>query len=188
MLTTSINLLERVRHLEDHAAWERFVGLYSPLLLRWACRTGLPTTEAIDFVQDVLIILLQELPSFQYEPNRGTFRGWLKTLTYRNLTLRRGEWNPAANSVGRPTHVAASEDAAAFMEEQEYQDFLVRRALEIMKSDFAESTWRACWMHTVGGQTAADVGRQLGMSEGAVYVAKGRVLRRLREEMRGLIE
>ena len=83
MLTTSVNLLERVRHREDQAAWERFVALYSPLLLRWAQRVGLPRHDSFDLVQDVLVTLLHELPAFDYRPHCGTFRSWLRTLTVR---------------------------------------------------------------------------------------------------------
>ena len=70
----------------------------------------------------------------------------------------------------------------------EYQQHLVRKALEIMQAGFEPRTWQACWEHTVNDKTAAAVGQELSMSEGAVYVAKSRVLRRLRQELAGLLE
>lgn len=186
MLTTSVNLLERVRHREDQAAWERFVALYSPLLLRWAQRAGLPRHDAFDLVQDVLVTLLHELPSFNYRPDRGAFRSWLRTLTVRQAAARRVRPPAAAMTADALSETVASNDEP--WEEAEYREFLVRRALEVMKQDFEDSTWRACWEHAVSGRTAAEVGRLLGLSEGAVYVAKCRVLRRLREELQGLLE
>lgn len=66
--------------------------------------------------------------------------------------------------------------------------YLIRRALELMRTDFADATWQACWELTVGGRKAAEVGQMLGMTEASVYAAKCRVIRRLREEMQGLIE
>src|SRR3954465_4015956 len=81
MLSTSITLLQRIRQRDDQAAWERFVALYTPLLYRWAQRAGLSDHDATDLVQDVLILLMTELPSFEYDAARRNFRGWLKTVT-----------------------------------------------------------------------------------------------------------
>jgi RNA polymerase sigma-70 factor (ECF subfamily) len=71
--------------------------------------------------------------------------------------------------------------------EVEYRQHLVRKALEVMRAEFESKTWQACWEHVVSEKTAAEVGRELGMSEAAVYVAKSRVLRRLRQELDGLL-
>lgn len=186
MLTTSINLLERVRRREDQSAWERFVSLYSPVLFRWAQCSGLSNDEAADLVQDLFLILLRELPEFEYDARRGSFRGWLKTVTTRlcrdRLQLRRPHV-PSAVDVADP----ADTPSEVFWE-REYQQFLIRRAFDLMRTEFEPSTWQACWEHTVSGRTAADVGRELGMSEAAVYVAKSRVLRRLREELAGMLD
>jgi RNA polymerase sigma-70 factor, ECF subfamily len=80
---------------------------------------------------------------------------------------------------------AASPD---LFEEAEYQSFLVNRALELMRSEFREDTWRACWLLVVDERKASEVARELGLSLNSVYLAKSRVLSRLREELAGLIE
>ncbi|MCC7420852.1 MAG: sigma-70 family RNA polymerase sigma factor [Planctomycetaceae bacterium] len=187
MLTTSIHLLERMTQPDDQPAWERFVSLYSPLIFRWGITAGLCSDEAFDLVQDVFVVLVQELPSFRYDPERGKFRSWLKALATRQLSTFRSRRTREAGLIGAQHDLADSTADAALWEEDEYREYLVRRALAIMQSDFEELTWRACWLHTVSGRTAAEVGRELGMTEGAVYVAKGRVLRRLREELNGLL-
>lgn len=187
MLTTSIHLLERLRHREDQAAWERFVSLYSPLLFRWGRQSGMPIRDASDLVQDVLVALLHELPNFHYEPRQGRFRGWLKTIAVRRMSDYRKRWNPAAPSAQRPLEAMAVASEEPHWPSDDRQ-FLVRRALELMRSDFAPATWQACWELTVGDRPAAEVGRMLDMTEGAVYAAKCRVLRRLRQELEGLIE
>lgn len=185
MLTTSIHLLERVRDHDDQAAWDHFVALYSPLLTRWTRQWGLSPHDSLDVVQDVLVALLRQLPGFQYDPARGHFRGWLKTLTWR-LTQSRRNGRMSAGENGPPIDPPVPVDES--IEESEHRAYLVRRALELMKGDFEETTWRACWENTVNGLSAAEVGRMLGLTEGAVYVAKCRVLRRLRQEMQGLLE
>lgn len=185
MLTTSINLLERVRRPEDEAAWSRFVSLYIPMLTRWTRESGLEAQDGLDVVQDVLVTLVNQLPQFHYDPARGSFRGWIKTLTFRQIAAHRGQ-RVIAGGVGTAIDPPAPPESSA--EEGEYRAFLVRRALELMKGDFEETTWRACWEHIVTGHSAIEVGRQLGLSEGAVHVAKCRVLRRLRDELQGLLD
>jgi len=187
--STSVTLLQRVRQRDDQAAWERFVALYAPLLFRWALRAGLAEQDAADLVQDVLVLLMQELPEFEYDAGRN-FRGWLKTVTINKCRERQRRRVPAAG-VGGDSDPLAELPGASDLEEfwnAEYRQHLVRKALEIMRTEFEPNTWQACWEHTVNDKTAAEVGRQLGLSEAAVYVAKSRVLRRLRQELSGLLD
>ncbi len=65
----------------------------------------------------------------------------------------------------------------------EYQRRLASIAMERIKSEFQDNTWRAFWLTAVEGIAAADVARQVGISPGAIYVAKSRVLARLKEEV-----
>lgn len=190
MLTTSVTLLERVRQRDDQAAWERFVALYTPLLYRWAQRAGLADQDAADLAQDVLILLMKELPSFEYDTARGNFRGWLKTITINKCREMQRRRVPAAGAGGDrdPLQAIAGADGLEEFWDAEYRQHLVRKALEVMRAEFEPRTWKACWEHTVNEKTAAEVGQELGMSEAAVYVAKGRVLRRLRLELAGLLD
>ena len=188
MLSTSVTLLNRVRRVDDHAAWERFVALYAPLLFRWARRAGLADDDAADLVQDVLLTLLRELPKFQYDAGRS-FRGWLKTVTINKHRERQRKRTPAVLDPQAEALAKMADDGElAEFWEAEYRQNLVRKALVIMQAEFEPTTWRACWEHTVSGKTAAEVARELGLSEGAVYVAKSRVLRRLRQELAGLLD
>lgn len=184
MHTTSLTLLQRVASPEDREAWDRFVSLYSPLLLRWGQRSGLSLDEAADLAQEVFLILMKELPGFRYDPARGGFRNWLKTVTInkcrerqRRKTLATGAGGSGAilNDVTSHGDLEASWD-------REYDQHLVRRALEIMEAQFERKTWQACWELTVNDRKAVDVAAELSMTEAAVYVAKSRVLRRLRQE------
>ncbi len=183
--TTSITLLERVRTRSDERAWDRFVSLYTPFLLACAQRAGLNENDAADLVQDVLVHLLDQLPKFQYDAGRHNFRGWLKTVTINKCRERWRKRNP--ESLADPdAALVAVEDEQLW--DQEYRDHLVRRALGIMQNEFETKTWRACWEFTVSGRKAADVASELGMTEAAVFMAKSRVLSRLRQELSGLLE
>jgi RNA polymerase sigma-70 factor (ECF subfamily) len=186
MNTTPVSLLERLRHSPDEAAWTRFVHLYSPLLFRWARQAGLDDGDAGDLVQDVFVILLKELPRFEHDPAHS-FRAWLKTVV---LNRWRNQFKRQARAPDRPgdgflADVPAPDDS--LFEEQEYRRQLLRRALELLRDEFQPATWKAFHEHGMNGRPAAEVAAELGMTVGAVYAAKCRVLGRLREHLRGLL-
>jgi RNA polymerase sigma-70 factor (ECF subfamily) len=187
MTRTPASLLEQLRSPDQPEAWARFVSLYAPLIYSWGRRVGLQEGDAEDLVQEVLLTLVQALPTFQYD-RRQSFRRWLRTITlnkWRDRQKRRAEQlvPPGAG----PLDAVPDPDQEAFWE-QEYRQYLVRRALAVMQADFQPTTWKACWEHVVSGRAAADVGAELGLSVGAVYAAKFRVLDRLRQELEGLLE
>ncbi len=188
MNTTPASLLERLRRPGEPEAWERFVRLYTPLLYHWARRLGSPRDAAADFVQEVLTLLVQKLPHFAYDKDRR-FRAWLWTVTLNQWRTSRRRHTP--NHVqGREDALAglAVPDGAEAVSEAEYRQYLVGRALKLMQAEFQPSTWQAFWQCVVCEKTGAEVAGALGLTENAVYLAKGRVLRRLREQLDGLLE
>ena len=188
MDSTSVSLLRRLRQPDQDAAWQRFVDLYAPLIFHWGKNQGLNVTDSTDLVQDVMAILFTKLPGFQYDPSKR-FRGWLRTVTVnaaRNLH-RRESTRPATNVVESIEQVSVT-DAVELFDEAEYRRFLVKRAMKLMQAGFKEQTWKACWKHLAEGRKAVDVARELGMTANAVHIAKCRVIRRLREELDGLVE
>ncbi len=188
MHTTSPTLLDRLRRPDDGAAWARFVGLYTPLLYYWLRRAGLQQEDASDVVQDVFLQLLQKLPEFAYD-RRRSFRSWLRTVTLNKMRDRRKRRAPTP--LGSDDHLLdgqAVPDGAELFAEDEYRKHLTARALELAQAEFAPATWKACWEHVVEGRPAAEVAAELGMTPGAVYAARFRVLGRLRRELDGLLE
>lgn len=186
MDTTPVTLLERLRMPGDEDAWRQLVALVTPLVLAWAHRVGLRRDDAADLAQDVLAVLVQKLPAFDYDPAQS-FRAWLKTIAMNKWRerLRR----PAAQSLDAASQLdrLAAPDAEAAWE-NEYRFQLVLRAFENIKYDFQPRTWRACWELVVRGRDVNQVAAELALTPGAVYVAKCRVLRRLRKEMEGMLE
>lgn len=184
---TSASLLEELRQAPDQQTWGRFVKLYTPLLFFWARKLGLHEADAADLVQDVFTILVRKMPEFYYDQQKS-FRKWLRTILmnkWRN-SLRR-----AANArQGGPEGLSAVADPQDPDEviEAEYRQHLLNNALELMRSEFPIKTWKACWEHVVMGRPAAEVAAELGIVPGAVYVAKSRVLSRVRQELAGLLD
>lgn len=188
MDTTPISLLERVRKPGDHEAWQRLVELTTPLLFAWAYRAGLRDHDAADLVQDVLAVLVEKLPNFVYDHERS-FRGWLRVVTTNKFLERRRKLAPRAVS---PDDALLGElPDPTILEpfwEEEYRRQLVARAMELMQTHFQPATWKACWEHVVSGRSAIEVAAELGTTTAAVYVAKGRVLRKLRAELAGMMD
>jgi RNA polymerase sigma-70 factor (ECF subfamily) len=185
---TPVSLLERLRRPNDQAAWERFVQLYTPLLCHWAHRLGLQGPEAADLVQDVFTLLVQKLPEFRYDPARRIrARLWTVTLNRSRQRQRRPTVPVQPGAPEALAQVAAADETEAVVEE-EYRQYVTRRALELMQAEFQPTTWKAFWECVVNERQAADVAGELGISENAVHLAKGRVLRRLRQELAGLLD
>lgn len=187
MNTTSLSLLQRLRQPNEQEAWRRFVQLYTPLLYYWARRVGLPSDDAGDLVQEVLVVMVQKLPDFSYDP-RQSFRGWLRTITLNKWRERCRSYAAAPGiSAANLSDIALADNGDSF-EETEYRQWLVRRAMQIMQSDFEPTTWKACWEFVVSDRPAVEVAAELNVSVEVVYGAKSRVLSRLRQELDGLWE
>ena len=188
MNTTPVSLLERLRQPAERAAWTRFLQLYTPLLFYWARRMGMAEPDAADLVQDVFTLLVQKLPEFTYDRHKS-FRAWLKTVAvnrWRDMRRRRQTALPGGGAA--PVEELAVPSSATQLFEAEYQQYLLGRAVELMQTDFQPSTWKACWAVVVEGKPAAQAAAELGLTVEAVYAARSRVLRRLRQELSGLLE
>jgi RNA polymerase sigma-70 factor (ECF subfamily) len=188
MNTTPESLLEQLRRPDDQAAWQQFVRLYTPLLHFWARnRLGLSDPDARDLMQDVFTVLIRKLPEFRYDPHKR-FRAWLWTILV-NKERERRRRNGFAEALGHeePPELAVP-DPAGEVAEREYRGLVVRRAMELIQAEFQPTTWQAFWECVTTDQSAGEVAAKLGLSLGAVYKAKSRVLRRLRRHLEGLLD
>ncbi|MFO0823194.1 MAG: sigma-70 family RNA polymerase sigma factor [Gemmataceae bacterium] len=192
---TRVTLLTRIRDGQDVVAWREFVQLYGPVVYRFARNRGLQDADAADLMQDVLRSVARNAHRMEYDPKKGTFRGWLYTVTrnkiYNFLSSQRNRPRGSGDTDAQERLEAAparEEDGPDVEWEKEYQRRLTARAMERVRDEFQPATWDAFWQTAVEGIAAADVGAGLKMSPGAVYVAKSRVLARLRDEVRKLME
>jgi RNA polymerase sigma factor (sigma-70 family) len=185
---TRPSLLVRMRNAEDQRAWSEFVEIYTPLIYGFCRKRGLQEADSADVAQEVMRAVARSISSFDYLPQRGGFRAWLFTITrnkFNNfLEKRRREesrdpWSIADDE--GPEAVLCPDQGAAW--DQEYQQRLFDWACEQLRGEFTENTWQAFWRMAVEGQSGEAVARALGLSVGAVYVAKSRVRAQLRERI-----
>lgn len=183
--TTRPSLLLRARDLRDGAAWREFVELYAPLLHGYFTRSGVTHHDAADLTQEVLLASARALPRFAYDPARGQFRGWLRTVA-RNQMFKfftRSEKHRLADgssAAWREAEEQADDSADAERWEREYRARAFAVAAAQVRAEVAPATWEAFWRTALLGESAETVGELTGLSAGAVYVARCRVTARLR--------
>ena len=184
---TRASLLLRIRDVRDSQAWMDFVDLYMPLLHRYGLRHGLQDSDAADVAQETIRQVCRAIGHFDYDPAKGSFRGWLLTIARNELRrLLKRERRVAtvlSQSPIEDTLADVPDVAADHLWEQEYQLHLFHWAAKRVEVDFRPATWHAFWQTVVDGREVAEVATLLGMSVGAVYIARSRVLARIRQEI-----
>src|SRR5262245_13492772 len=186
---TRVTLLARLKDGRDADAWREFARLYGPVVYAFARNRGLQDADAADLMQEVLRSVARNAGRMEYDPARGTFRGWLYTVTRNKVYNFLSAQKNKAKGVGDSAAVERLDAIADHREDPdaawdlEYQRRLSAKAMERVKGEFQANTWKAFWQTAVEGKGAGVVGKVLRMTPGAVYVAKSRVLARLRDEV-----
>lgn len=188
---TRATLLLRIRDLNDADAWKEFLDLYGPRIFGWCRRYRLQEADATDVTQDVLTRLVKAMRTFDYDPRRGSFRGWLKTVTNNTLRDLAATWSRPDRGSGDSKvaqslqSIQAPDAMAALASEIEAAAELqrIREAEQRIRDRVKPHTWQAYWSTAVEGRAAADVAQELGIKTADVYVAKSRVIRMLKDEI-----
>jgi RNA polymerase sigma-70 factor (ECF subfamily) len=187
-LATSPSLLDGLR-TQDPEAWRRLVTLYGPLVVAWCRQHGLQAADVEDVVQEVFQVVLRRVGDFRKERAADTFRGWLWTITRHKLGdhWRRKAAHPQAAGGSEVRQqleqIPETESPASCEASSELTAGLYQRALDMVRSQFEETTWRAFLMVVCDNRRPADVAEDLRLSLNAVYLAKSRVLCALRETL-----
>jgi RNA polymerase sigma-70 factor (ECF subfamily) len=194
MADTSRSLLELLcRPGARPADWDRLVAVCSRLLRGWLLRYPLQGADADDLVQEVLAVVVRKLPRFRHSGRGGAFRGWLRAilaLQVRYFYRRRQnlpEPTDPQDENGPLLRPDQAEGELARRWDAEHDRQLMGRLLERIRPEFTPTTWEAFERSALHGRPAAAVGAELGLTANAVCIARSRVLRRLREQARGLL-
>jgi RNA polymerase sigma-70 factor (ECF subfamily) len=176
----------RLPDARDVAAWDEVVSVYGPLVYRLARRQGLQPADADDLVQEVLAAVARSIEQWLAKPDRGRFRAWLFRIA-RNASinfLTRPKHRPLATGGSGAMKALASQaasDSSANDFDAEYRREVLRWASRQVRESVAEKTWQAFWRTTMQDCPVADAARELNMTVGGIYIARCRVMARLRE-------
>lgn len=185
-LLTRETLILRLRDAADDASWAEFAEIYTPLLFGYCRKRSIPTTDAEDIIQGVMASVAKAMGGFDYNRQKGTFKGWLFTI------LRNAIANHFRKASRRPVTTAETQvfinleadpgEGERLDWERDYQKHLLAWAMEKVKEEFSERIWGIFEASAIHGRDHAELATELGISKNAIAVARHRVTKRLREK------
>lgn len=196
-LPTRRSLLGRLKQWDDRRSWEEFVRMYERLIYSVAVKAGLRDHEARDVVQDTLISVAKELPEFQYDPAKGSFKGWLRMITRRRIVdfwrkrsrqVQTSEPLPSDDTQTTPLDRIADPNSVEMDEiwEDEWRRYLMNAALERVRKEVSPRAYQVFDLCFLQEMPTAEAAEALGMSAGNIYITKHRVAQVLKKEIRKL--
>ena len=181
--TTHATLLARLAEGVDPNVWREFLDRYGELIRAFARRQGLQPADCDDVQQDVLVSLTRAMPGFSYDPAKGKFRSYLKTVTlhaiFKKRLQKRGQVN--LEHIEQATRAACTDDEVEEGWEAEWRQYHMRLAMRTIEAEFNAGDRQAFERYAIAGEEASAVAEELGLSVDQVYQAKSRILRRLTE-------
>lgn len=187
---TRPSLLVRIRDAVDRQAWDQFAEVYVPLIYGFTRKQGLQDADASDVTQEVLRAVSQAIRKLDYDPRQGTFRGWLFTVVRNELRdFHNRQRRPGRGSGDTQMHnllAQQPEGEQASCWDAEWEQQLFQAAARQVRTEVEATTWQAFWRTAVEGHSGKDVAAELQISVAAVYLAKGRVMARLKERVKML--
>jgi len=192
---TSISLLDLLQQKEeDHDAWKRMLSIYQPLIEKWLKRFGAPSDDLNDLSQNILTVVVRKLPDFQHAGREGAFRSWVRNIT-RNCLLefwRAKKIQPIATgktSFQESLNQLESDNSELSQQwNREYDQQVLASLLHQIEVEFRPATWQAFKRVSVDGAKPADVAQELGVTVNSVFIAKSRVMSRLKAVGKHMID
>lgn len=183
---TRPSLIVRLLNARDEAAWAEFLGIYEPLILRLLRKHGLQDSDCRDVCQQVLAAVARDIDQWQPDGAAASFRRWLFQVARNRVIKFLSRQRPGTvGQGGTDAHdrMAVQPDlnqslSAEF--EHEYRQQMLLCAAAQIRVEFRDTTWQAFWMTCIDGRPVADVAEELGTTVGNVYVARSRIMARLK--------
>lgn len=189
---TRISLIVRLRQPGNQEAWQEFASLYEPLIYRLAARKGMQPADAQDLLQDVLLAVSKGIDRFEIGEDKGRFRGWLFRIS-RNLIVNAMEKRQRIVIGSGDSDICRRLAEQPDLSPQEQSDYVLEFRRELfhwaarkIRPEFQASTWNLFWRTSVDGEAIAEVANELGLSIGAAYAARCRILARLKKTIEEL--
>ena len=186
MNSTSVSLLQRAKEDPNGSSWHEFFDLYASLIDGWLRRRGLQSQDVEDVRQEVMGVVIRELPRFDHNGRTGAFRRWLRMTTANRLrqfwrTKQHGTGQTEVNLADMADQLEDANSELSHCWKQEHDRFILDKLLAQIRGEFKPKTVAAFQKLAVHGQDAAEVAKDLEMTVNAVRIAQSRVMRSLRQ-------
>ena len=190
---TRFSLLARLKDSDDGQAWSEFLEIYTPVVYGFSRKCGLQDADATDVTQDVFRTVFRSILNFRCSRDKGSFRAWLMTVVRSRLADHFAAQGKHVRGTGDTAMHARLDDQPADDEqtatwEKQYRTAVFEWAARRVRDEFQDTTWQAFWLTSVLGHDTKEVAGELGMTPGAVYIAKCRVTARLKKEIQEIEE
>ncbi len=183
---TRHSLIQRLQDGGDNAAWEEFASIYRPVIVRIALRKQMQFDDAEDLAQQVLLLVLKNINKWKSDPARARFRTWLQTVV-RNATMNALSRRPKDQASGGTDSLQQlhqrPDKADSLSFDLEWQREILRWVAQQVRGEFESTTWTAFWDTAIEQSPAQDVAEKIGKSVGAVYIARSRVMQRIKQRI-----
>ena len=184
---TNHSLIARVQDLGDGASWTEFLGIYQPVVYRMARRRHLQDADAQDIVQQIFLSIAKSIESWESGVGKPPFRAWLTTIARNAITkaLVRRPRDQATGATSAAEFLAAHPEPAATASEilVEARKEIIRWATEQIRAEFSDEIWKLFQLTAIDGVPIGDVAQSSGRSVGSIYIARFRVITRLKEKI-----
>jgi RNA polymerase sigma-70 factor, ECF subfamily len=193
-MDTPLSLFDRLCQPSNAAAWQQLNDLYTPLIRRWLLHDPSLGDEVDDLTQEVLGVLFQELPRFRHNRRKGAFRSFLRQITLHRLQAfwrARGQRPLLLQGGSADSLLMELEDPQSDLSrkwDEEHNLHVMQQLMELIKPEFNAKMWKAFTRQVFNDAEPSAVAEELNMQVAAVYLAKSRILKRLRQEGQGLLD
>ncbi|RIK68868.1 MAG: hypothetical protein DCC65_01685 [Planctomycetota bacterium] len=187
MDTTRASLLLRIKDPADATAWRDFDAIYRPMLKRFATMRGLEHAAAEDVVQHCMVAVYEHIRGFEYDPKKGRFKGWLRTLVnnrVRNLHRNRHEDEARTQDFRRDQERELAPDEAF---ERVWMEEHLRHAMQLLRKEAGDAAYAAYTAYAIDGKPVEEVCKQFDLTANQLYKLKWRLTQRLSEMLKELL-
>lgn len=192
--STSLTLLERLRDDGETESWQELQDLYQPLLRKWLAKYSIQDSDAEDLIQEVMLAVSKEIAAFEHNGRTGAFRAWMRTILSNRLLMFWRSQKKTAKVLQESNfvrHIEQLQDPASALSrvwDRDHDQMVAYQLLQRSQKHFTEQTWECFRRFALEGEPAKRVASELGVSINTVFIAKSRVLSRLREEAKGIVD
>ena len=186
---TSHSLLDRLKSTNSSRDWDTFVSIYRPLIQRQLHRFGIRSPDADDICQETLKQVFKTINGFNHNGRHGAFRNWLKTIVRQRLSryMRKSRTASASGTALNEQEIAIESSLQDYWD-REHDRHVINNLLKLIRKDFTETSWQSFYRVVVCAEDPKSVAQSLSLSLNSITVARSRILRRLREIGRGMID